>query len=440
MGVSNPQKTVCPEKIPCGGTFRLTLRFDAEGEGNCRDIILALDRSGSMGGKPMQQMKAAAKHLAEKLGCGNRMGLLSFSDAATEEAPLGADQRTLCTALDRLEAGGNTNHALAFCLAGEMFRDGETRKKILILFTDGGSNGGNPDPAAESLRDQGVEIFCIGLGECPALLRKWASRPWETHVICAACPCKLEEAFCTAAGALTGQGVREIRIREQVTENFRIRKVFPPSKGTARKTDDRTVLWNIESAGEKGKETLTLTMEAEHTGKQRGPIPVNACVSYEDQAHNCLTFPSPCIEIGCSCPIPCDPCPEPIHLTAEPCRDTVAGKPGTAIPGGLGRIVTVEAVIRNVCPDRALAVAVLLTEVDPCGKEHSRGLKTYEIPPQGGETCRDIILECVQFVVPESTKTWCRDQGICGERNFRARVLANYLDTDFICCDKIDCP
>ena len=129
-----------------------------------------------------------------------------------------------------------------------------------------------------------------------------------------------------------------------------------------------------------------------------------------------------------------DPCPNPIQILAEPCQDLAPGRSAKTNLSGLGRIVEVSAVIRNVCPHRSIAAAVLLTEVDRCGIEHNRGLKTYEIPPQGGDACRDLELKCVRFIVPESTRTWEDCPTLCDERRFRARVMANYLDTDFTCC------
>ena len=119
---------------------------------------------------------------------------------------------------------------------------------------------------------------------------------------------------------------------------------------------------------------------------------------------------------------------------AEPCRDAAIGCPCNTILSGLGRIVEAKAIIRNVCPGRSVAVAVILTELDPEGCEHDRGMKVYEIRPQAGETCRDVVLNCVQFVVPESVRTWGNPESLCEKRRFLVRVLANYLDTDYTCC------
>ena len=66
-------------------------------------------------------------------------------------------------AVDALQAQGNTNHADAFTQAGTLF--GATmRKKVLVIFTDGETTvGPDPAPIAAALRDDDVEIYCIGL-------------------------------------------------------------------------------------------------------------------------------------------------------------------------------------------------------------------------------------------------------------------------------------
>ena len=104
----------------------------------------------------------------------------------------------------------------------------------------------------------------------------------------------------------------------------------------------------------------------------------------------------------------------------------------TILPS-LGRIVQVDAKLCHVCPGRPLAAAILLTEVDTCGQEHPRGMKTVAVPPQPGSGCRDLTLRCIPFVVPEALAE--QPTTLCRPRRFQARVLANYTDTEMHCCD-----
>ena len=227
------------------------------------------------------------------------------------------------------------------------------------------------------------------------------------------------------------------KIREQVTDSFQIERILPPRLGKAVQLDRRTVEWCLEMGQKPDCLPICLQLDVRHTGCKTGCLPVNASLIYEDQDHHCLMFPTPAIEVtrcGCSGG---DCCPGGCCIVAEPCRDGAECCCGETRLSGLGRVVEVNAVIRDVCPGRRIGAAVILTEVDPLGKEHNQGMKTYEIPPQQGEGCRDVTLHCIQFVVPETTRFWEPCESLCSPRCFRARVIANYLDTDYQCCESL---
>lgn len=99
----------------------------------------------------------------------------------------------------------------------------------------------------------------------------------------------------------------------------------------------------------------------------------------------------------------------------------------------LGRIVQVDVTLRNVCPRKRVALAALLYEVDTNGEEHKRGLKTITVPAHTRENCRDVVVRCIRFVVPEDLDPDTSDS-ICGKRHFQARFIAHYIDHDFDCC------
>lgn len=126
-------------------------------------------------------------------------------------------------------------------------------------------------------------------------------------------------------------------------------------------------------------------------------------------------------------------CPEPVTFQVESCVDTAAVDAEAALQS-LGRIVQVDAVVKRVCPGRRVAVALLLTEVQADGTEQDRGMKVLVLPPQAGTVCQDVALKCVPFVVPEEPDG-CERGSLCCTRTFRVRVLANYMDTDFSCCE-----
>lgn len=102
----------------------------------------------------------------------------------------------------------------------------------------------------------------------------------------------------------------------------------------------------------------------------------------------------------------------------------------------MGRILQLDVNIKDVCPNKRVALGIVLTEVDDEGNEYPRGVKTITIPAHDSPMCRDVLVKCVKFVLPEDLNT---EQGepsnICRTRNFIARVIAHHIDSSFECCD-----
>ena len=65
MGITNSNKQISVDRIDCNGTFKVTLALSAAPDisSNPTDIVLVLDRSGSMTGSPLANMKLGAKFL-----------------------------------------------------------------------------------------------------------------------------------------------------------------------------------------------------------------------------------------------------------------------------------------------------------------------------------------------------------------------------------------
>ena len=128
MGITSSNKQISTDRIDCGGTLKVTLALSAAPDisTNPTDIVLVLDRSGSMAGKPLADLKAGAKTFIEiieqttdgaadgVIGSGSRIGIVSFAGTATADTQLITSVADLDAAVDALTAGGLTNHADAF--------------------------------------------------------------------------------------------------------------------------------------------------------------------------------------------------------------------------------------------------------------------------------------------------------------------------------------
>ena len=103
-----------------------------------RDVVLVLDRSGSMEGEKMEQAIEAAEYVLDNLGSDDRFAVVDFSryvrTLADELLPAGEADAGVEYVRD-LGAGGNTNISGALETAME-FLDGE-RPATVVFLTDG---------------------------------------------------------------------------------------------------------------------------------------------------------------------------------------------------------------------------------------------------------------------------------------------------------------
>lgn len=143
-----------------------------------RDLMLAVDLSGSMDITDMQYQNQAINRLdAVKLVLndfiqkrqGDRLGLILFGDAAYQQTPLTYDLTTVRTMLDesvRGLAGERTAIGEAIGLAIKRLNSYETSNKVLILLSDGANTAGviQPLEALQLAKAAGVKIYTVGVG------------------------------------------------------------------------------------------------------------------------------------------------------------------------------------------------------------------------------------------------------------------------------------
>lgn len=143
-----------------------------------RDLMLAVDLSGSMGeedmevgGQVVDRLTAAKAVLADFLDrrAGDRVGLVVFGQRAFVLAPLTLDRDTVRQQLaDSVVglAGRETAIGDAIALAVKRLRAQPAGQRVLILLTDGVNTAGALDPskAAELARNENVRIHTIAFG------------------------------------------------------------------------------------------------------------------------------------------------------------------------------------------------------------------------------------------------------------------------------------
>lgn len=453
MGVTNSNKELSATQIGCGETFDVKLSLSAEPNinSNPTDIVLILDRSGSMAGSPLANLKNGAKKFIQiidestdntqdgQIGNGSRIGIVSFSTTATQDTGLITSVADLDTAVNALTSGGSTNHADAFTKAIALFDPSSNNAKVMVMFTDGVTTAGDPPaPIAAAARAQGIIIYCIGLsgngGIDEQALKDWASDPDSAYVAITPDDAELENIFEDLANNISKPGATNIVIKDMVSPCFKILSVSSPTKGSATLIDATTVEWKIDELGKSGSQGATLTFTLQHVGPCSGDVEVNTSIEYSDSEANVVTFPSPEISVTCENTIT-EKCPQPIDITIGGCEDTLEFDAGDLLMDSLGRILQLDVTLKNICPNRRVAFAAIVTEVDDKCNEHKRGMKTIVIPAHSGSTCQDVTVRCIKFVLPEELDVRGSTTALCDERKFKVRLLANYIDNDFECCD-----
>jgi len=136
------------------------------------DILVAVDVSKSMLAediKPnrLERTKLALADFVKRLK-GDRIGLIAFSGSAFVQCPLTVDYSGFLLSAESLDINtipkGGTSISSAIRQAIESYEGGLKKYKVLIIITDGEDHEGDPLKAAESAKDDGIKIFCIGIG------------------------------------------------------------------------------------------------------------------------------------------------------------------------------------------------------------------------------------------------------------------------------------
>ena len=137
------------------------------------DIMICLDTSKSMLASDIKpnRLKRAKHEIIDllKMMRSDRAGLVAFAGRAILQCPLTLDYNAFNIFLralnpDYLPIGG-TDIGGAIEIALNSFEEKIESEKAIILITDGENTSGKPFEIAEKAREQGVKIFCIGIGK-----------------------------------------------------------------------------------------------------------------------------------------------------------------------------------------------------------------------------------------------------------------------------------
>ena len=137
-------------------------------------LALVLDRSGSMGGGPLETAKRAAAYLVHRLRSDDQLSVIAYDDEVTLVhglAPVSVDQQLIEHAIGGIWSGGSTNLSGGWLKGVEQLRAiaGGAGPKKVVLLSDGHANVGVKDAdglatLARGAADDGVSTTTIGFG------------------------------------------------------------------------------------------------------------------------------------------------------------------------------------------------------------------------------------------------------------------------------------
>jgi len=166
-----PEKTAAPPRVAVGAPVTVTLSLvgDCPAESIDLDVVLVIDKSGSMDGPKIEAARAAAVAFTAELDFRRvQAGVVLFDSGAALQQPLTNSAELLVRAAAAAQPGGGTNIAEGLRVARTELQGTRARAgvaKAVVLMTDG-----LPDDAdaarreAQATRSAGMAVFTVGLG------------------------------------------------------------------------------------------------------------------------------------------------------------------------------------------------------------------------------------------------------------------------------------
>jgi len=268
------QQSVAPDEIylagsggsPDSATLTLTLTGSGPADRFPIDCVFVIDVSATAA---IDTAKQVAFDILNKLGDGDRVGVVAFATQADLVIPLTGDLTQVKKAIADLVRGGKSAFGDALKLARQELTSHGRPNAVLgeVLLTDGQNNVGS-DPAVEGdvAKELGIKIISIGIGN---LIDK-----------------NLLEEFAAKTGGLffprpkdtTADRVMERLTVHRAASDITVTKILPaglsyaggdptPTRIDQSSDGTTTVTWKIGALGLGARWTATVLIKGEKTGK-----------------------------------------------------------------------------------------------------------------------------------------------------------------------------
>lgn len=481
MGISLAKNEISRSSMKCyeSASVLLTLAASTAITANPADIMLVLDRSGSMAGKPFADLKAAASKFVNiianasnnqtpppdsKTIADSSIGVVSFCANANIDLALNKDVSTIQEKINALTTANRTNQKDAFDKAREALEN-STNKKYIIMITDGNPTAGGSsasenlkaaNDAATKARADNITIYCIGLGNniTVANLNTWADS--ATRVLISPTSDELEQAFKALAAKIVNPAPENIVVVDSLNNEFEIDGPIisnNPSDTVASYSvgaDKKSITWTLDKLGTTVPQTATLLFNIRYVGTKDGTFTVNKSITYSDKvittpSTNTFVTTNPSITMKCD-KLVTPQCEQPCYKSTIPC---CGGLVNLTIPGNndsytvkcAGTFLNLYIRLKDVCPNRQLAIGVIVCEeINGIKQPVAYRITSVISPsynPDPASTTPPPACGCQEFTVPLQILLPDRllpTGSTCKDREVTIQVISHYISTNTAFC------
>ncbi|MCM3208584.1 IPT/TIG domain-containing protein [Paenibacillus illinoisensis] len=340
-------KTVNPSSILVGEEAEVTLNIQGTPPVNVvkpNDVILVIDRSGSMGTEKMNNAKAAAKGFIDLMDLSkHRVGVVDYASDAFQGVPLTNDAGTAKSYIDKISAGGGTGTAPAIVKAQELLANHRPdAQPVMVLMTDGDASVGGDGlgaydytlKKAEEAKNAGIVFYTIALLDQNSnpdtsgpnkLLKDMATTSHHHHFVLGSTG--LSEIYAAIVQEIGLDSAYDVVVKDIVPDNFEIVPGSYDNNIPKPTVSGNTLSWNFL---ELKKNTLSFTYKIrQKQDGTNGVFPVTnsgSKITYKDYtgANRSYNIPSVNIDIKN---------PAPIISNVTPNKDIISGGAKIVVEG-----------------------------------------------------------------------------------------------------------
>ena len=165
FGLGGYYKTPIEEILP------VSSKFEKDKEHPSLALVLVIDKSGSMGGIPIELARQASKASVDILGAKDKVAVIAFDGSAhtVVEMQSASSKMSIKETIESIQASGGTNLGPAMQAGQEMLQASASKLKHMIILSDGQSSAADFEGMASEMASSGMTISTVSLGDGAAV-------------------------------------------------------------------------------------------------------------------------------------------------------------------------------------------------------------------------------------------------------------------------------